>query len=98
MHLRVGVGCVMPAKPKGRAMAVTFTLDMDLLTRAAYMAEQLEQEHPGLRFTRFDAIRATLAKHLPATPAGWEPRSKEPAEVEPAIAPMKPTKTAKRKP
>ena len=84
----------MPNKPREGTSAVTFSLENELLARATYMAEQLEKEHPGLRFSKFDAIRATLAKHLPVTPAGWTPKTKgsPPDSSKPG------KRTAKRKP
>jgi hypothetical protein len=49
-------------------------MDDALLERAEYLAEKLSEEHPGLRFTRFDAIRATLARNLPHPPPDWKPK------------------------
>ena len=65
----------MPNQPREGTSAVTFSMDDALLERAEYLAERLCEEHPGLRFTRFDAIRATLARNLPFPPAGWKPKS-----------------------
>lgn len=64
----------MPNQPREGTSAVTFSMDDALLERAEYLAEKLSEEHPGLRFTRFDAIRATLARNLPHPPPDWKPK------------------------
>ena len=44
---------------------VAFRLSMDLIRRADAYGEALSAEHPGMHYTRTDAVRIILAKHLP---------------------------------
>jgi len=65
---------------------VAFRLSMDLIQRADAYAAVLSAEHPGMHYTRTDAVRIILAKHLPPLP----PESDEPAQSSPASKPRKP--------
>jgi hypothetical protein len=88
----------MPNKPRGGSSVVTFTLEDELLERASYMAEQLEKEHPGLRFSRFDAIRSILAKNLPALPKEWTPTGKASATTDREAVPRAAKRAKNAKP
>jgi hypothetical protein len=59
---------------------------MDLIRRADAYAAILTAEHPGMQYTRTDAARIILAKHLPPLP----PEADEPAKSSPASKPRKP--------
>jgi hypothetical protein len=65
---------------------VAFRLSMDLIQRADAYAAALSAEHPGMHYTRTDAVRIILAKHLPPLP----PEADEPAKPGPASKPRKP--------
>lgn len=68
------------------AVQVGIRLPLDLVRRADAYAAALGVEHPGLSFTRTDAIRLILAKHLPLLP----PEVDEPAKPGPASKHSKP--------
>jgi hypothetical protein len=68
------------------AVQVGIRLPLDIVRRADAYAAALGVEHPGLTFTRTDAIRLILAKHLPPLP----PEPDEPAKSSPASKPRKP--------
>jgi hypothetical protein len=61
-------------------------LPTELIRRADAYAEALAAEHPGMMYTRTDAIRIILAKHLPPLP----PEAKEASKPEPTSKPRKP--------
>ena len=65
---------------------VAFRLSMDLIQRADAYAAALTIEHPGMHYTRTDAVRVILAKHLPPLPS----EADEPAQPGPASKPRKP--------
>jgi hypothetical protein len=65
---------------------VGLRLPTELIRRADAYADALAAEHPGMMYTRTDAIRIILAKHLPPLP----PEADEPAKPGPASKPRKP--------
>jgi hypothetical protein len=46
-------------------ISVGLRLPVDLVRRADAFAARLMRENPGMRYTRTDAIRIILARHLP---------------------------------
>jgi len=64
---------------------VGLRLPTELIRRADAYAEALAAEHPGMMYTRTDAIRIILAKHLPPLPL----EADEPAQPDPASKPRK---------
>jgi hypothetical protein len=66
----------------GKGVQVAFRFEPDLVARIDGHAERLAAQHPGLRFTRADAVRALLTSALdsaerdaPATEADASRRS-----------------------
>lgn len=95
------------AKPDEEQHQIGIRLGASLVRRADAYALSLSAEHPGMRFTRTDAIRMILTLHLPPDPeAPAEPPSRAPSgntkPAKPKTAAAKSTKpaksTAKRKP
>lgn len=75
---------------------VGLRLPLDIITRADAYAAQLSAEHPGMSYTRTDAIRIILATHLPPLPALPTAKPTDTSKSPPVNA--SPTKrTAKRK-
>ncbi|HLM76486.1 MAG TPA: hypothetical protein VK459_27470 [Polyangiaceae bacterium] len=66
----------MPNSPKEGTKQFGIRLPEELLLRADALAEQLTDENPGMSYTRADAIRITLARHLP--PLSLEGRNRAP--------------------
>jgi hypothetical protein len=65
---------------------VALRLPTELVRRADAYAAALAAEHPGMNYTRTDALRIILAKHLPPLP----PDAVEPAKPDPTPKPRKP--------
>jgi hypothetical protein len=61
------------------ALQVGIRLPMDIVRRADAYAAALSAEHPGMTFTRTDAMRIILAKHLPPLPDTEQRPAPEPA-------------------
>jgi hypothetical protein len=59
---------------------VALRLPTEAIRRADAFAASLSTEHPGMIFTRTDAMRIILVKHLPPLPASAEP-APEPAST-----------------
>lgn len=61
------------------ALQVGIRLPMDIVRRADAYAAALSTEHPGMIYTRTDAMRIILAKHLPPLPDAEQRPVPEPA-------------------
>ena len=66
---RLGMVSPMPRpKPDEEQYQIGLRLPASLVRRADAYSARLEGEHPGMRFTRSDAIRMILTLHLPPDP------------------------------
>lgn len=64
------VSCSMVGRKKMEdTQQVALRLANDLIRRADAYAAALSADHPGMNFTRTDALRIVLAKHLPPLPS-----------------------------
>jgi hypothetical protein len=63
--------------PKEPTTQVAFRLADRLLERIDRHVQRMAKEHPGIEFTRVDAVRALLTKALDGEEANREPARKK---------------------
>ena len=88
----------MVGRKKGETAPIGVRLPPDVIDRADAYAEQLGREHPGMSYTRTDAIRIILATYLPPLPDGWKRSPAPSSRSKPSTKPSKRAKSAKRRP
>jgi hypothetical protein len=59
------LGRTMPSSPRQGLVQITMRLTPELVERAELKAKQMAAEHPGVEYTRLDAIRVALSQALP---------------------------------
>ena len=81
------VSAMPRAKPDEEQHQIGLRLGVSLLRRADAYSARLSAEHPGMRFTRTDAIRMILTLHLAP-----DPEAPALPDAAPDAAPTKPSR------